>query len=327
MKFLDQAKIYIKAGNGGSGSASFRREKFVEYGGPDGGDGGNGGSIIVQSDRNLNTLIDFRYSQHFKAKHGKPGSKRNKTGANGEDLILKVPLGTQLYEEDNNTLIYDFTKNKEKYLVASGGKGGLGNVRFKSSTNRAPRKKTNGKQGEEFWIWLQLKVIADIGIIGKPNAGKSSLLAALTRAKPKIADYPFTTINPNLGVSYYGGKEVTLADIPGLVEGAHKGIGLGDKFLRHIERCKILLHLIDLSEDNLLNTYKKIKLELSNYDKNLIEKKEIIFFNKSDLLEDNEINKKLMEFKKKIKTKYEIISVYSNEDIQRMKKILIKYAN
>ena len=327
MKFLDQAKIYIKAGNGGSGSASFRREKFVEYGGPDGGDGGNGGSIIVQSDRNLNTLIDFRYAQHFKAQHGKPGSKRNKTGANGEDLILKVPLGTQLYEEDNNTLIYDFTKNKEKYLVASGGKGGLGNVRFKSSTNRAPRKKTNGKLGEEFWIWLQLKVIADIGIIGKPNAGKSSLLAALTRAKPKIANYPFTTINPNLGVSYYGGKEITLADIPGLVEGAHKGVGLGDKFLRHIERCKILLHLIDLSESNLLNSYKKIKLELSNYDKDLIKKKEIIFFNKSDLLENNEINEKLKEFKKKIKTKYEIVSVYSNKDIQRMKKLLVKYAN
>ncbi len=327
MKFLDQAKIYIKAGNGGSGSASFRREKFVEFGGPDGGDGGDGGSIIVQSDRNLNTLIDFRYAQHFKAQHGKPGSKRNKTGANGEDLILKVPLGTQLYEEDNNTLIYDFTKNKEKYLVASGGKGGLGNVRFKSSTNRAPRKKTNGKLGEEFWIWLQLKVIADIGIIGKPNAGKSSLLAALTRAKPKIANYPFTTINPNLGVSYYGGKEITLADIPGLVEGAHKGVGLGDKFLRHIERCKILLHLIDLSESNLLNSYKKIKLELSNYDKDLIKKKEIIFFNKSDLLENNEINEKLKEFKKKIKTKYEIVSVYSNKDIQRMKKLLVKYAN
>ena len=327
MKFLDQAKIYIKAGNGGSGSASFRREKFVEYGGPDGGDGGDGGSIIVQSDRNLNTLIDFRYAQHFKAQHGKPGSKRNKTGANGEDLILKVPLGTQLYEEDNNTLIYDFTKNKEKYLVASGGKGGLGNVRFKSSTNRAPRKKTNGKLGEEFWIWLQLKVIADIGIIGKPNAGKSSLLAALTRAKPKIANYPFTTINPNLGVSYYGGKEITLADIPGLVEGAHKGVGLGDKFLRHIERCKILLHLIDLSDSNLLNSYKKIKLELSNYDKDLIKKKEIILFNKSDLLENNEINEKLKEFKKKIKTKYEIISVYSNKDIQKIKKLLIKYAN
>ena len=327
MKFLDQAKIYIKAGNGGSGSASFRREKFVEYGGPDGGDGGDGGSIIVQSDRNLNTLIDFRYAQHFKAQHGKPGSKRNKTGANGEDLILKVPLGTQLYEEDNNTLIYDFTKNKEKYLVASGGKGGLGNVRFKSSTNRAPRKKTNGKLGEEFWIWLQLKVIADIGIIGKPNAGKSSLLAALTRAKPKIANYPFTTINPNLGVSYYGGKEITLADIPGLVEGAHKGVGLGDKFLRHIERCKILLHLIDLSEDDLLNSYKKIKSELSNYDKDLIKKKEIIFFNKSDLLDENEINEKLKEFKKKIKTKYEIVSVYSSKDLQKIKKLLIKYAN
>ena len=327
MKFLDQAKIYIKAGNGGSGSASFRREKFVEYGGPDGGDGGDGGSIIFQSDRNLNTLIDFRYAQHFKAQHGKPGSKRNKTGANGENLILKVPLGTQVFEEDNNTLIYDFTKNKEKYLVASGGKGGLGNVRFKSSTNRAPRKKTNGKLGEEFWIWLQLKIIADIGIIGKPNAGKSSLLAALTRAKPKIANYPFTTINPNLGVSYYGGKEITLADIPGLVEGAHKGVGLGDKFLRHIERCKILLHLIDLSEDNLFNSYKKIKLELSSYDKNLIKKKEIIFFNKSDLLEDDEINEKLKDFKKKNKSKYEIVSVYSSKDIQKIKKLLIKHAN
>ena len=327
MKFLDQAKIYIKAGNGGSGSASFRREKFVEYGGPDGGDGGDGGSIIVQSDRNLNTLIDFRYAQHFKAQHGKPGSKRNKTGANGEDLILKVPMGTQIYEEDNNTLIYDFTKNKEKYLVASGGKGGLGNVRFKSSTNRAPRKKTNGKLGEEFWIWFQLKVIADIGIIGKPNAGKSSLLAALTRAKPKIANYPFTTINPNLGVSYFRGKEITLADIPGLVEGAHKGVGLGDKFLRHIERCKILLHVIDLSENDLLNTYKKIKLELSNYDKSLTRKKEIIFFNKSDLLQDREVSEKLKEFKKKITSKYEIVSVYSNKDIQKIKKILIKYAN
>ena len=327
MKFLDQAKIYIKAGNGGSGSASFRREKFIEYGGPDGGDGGDGGSVIVQSDRNLNTLIDFRYAQHFKAQHGKPGSKRNRTGANGEDLILKVPMGTQIYEEDNNTLIYDFTKNKEKYLVASGGKGGLGNVRFKSSTNRAPKKKTNGKLGEEFWIWLQLKVIADIGIIGKPNAGKSSLLAALTRAKPKIANYPFTTINPNLGVSYYGGKEITLADIPGLVEGAHKGVGLGDKFLRHIERCKILLHLIDLSEADLLNSYKKIKSELSNYDKDLIKKKEIIFFNKSDLLDENEINEKLKEFKKKIKTKYEVVSVYSNKDLQKIKKLLIKYAN
>ncbi len=327
MKFLDQAKIYIKAGNGGSGSASFRREKFIEFGGPDGGDGGNGGSVIIESDRNLNTLIDFRYAQHFKAQHGKHGSKRNRTGANGEDLILKVPVGTQIYEEDNNTLIFDFTKNKEKYLVASGGKGGLGNVRFKSSTNRAPKKKTNGKLGEEFWIWLQLKVIADIGIIGKPNAGKSSLLAALTRAKPKIASYPFTTINPNLGVAYYNGKEITLADIPGLVEGAHKGVGLGDKFLRHIERCKILLHLIDLTEENLENTYKKIRKELSSYDKKMSLKKEIIFFNKSDLLETKDIEEKLIKFKKITKTNYEIISVFSQKDIKKIKKILIKHAS
>ena len=327
MKFLDQAKIYIKAGNGGSGSASFRREKFIEFGGPDGGDGGDGGSVIIESDRNLNTLIDFRYAQHFKAQHGKNGSKRNRTGANGENLILNVPVGTQIYEEDNNTLIYDFTKNKERYLVASGGKGGLGNVRFKSSVNRAPKKKTNGKNGEEFWIWLQLKVIADIGIIGKPNAGKSSLLSALTRAKPKIANYPFTTLNPNLGVTYYDRKEVTLADIPGLVEGAHKGIGLGDKFLRHIERCKVLLHLIDLSENNLEKTYKEITKELSSYDKKLSKKKEIIFFNKSDLFDNDEIKKKLENFKKKINTKYEIISVFSSKDIQKTKKLLIKYAN
>ena len=327
MIFLAQVLVYIKAGDGGSGSASFRREKFIEYGGPDGGDGGNGGSIIIQSDRNLNTLIDFRYAQHFKAQHGKPGSKRNKTGANGEDLILKVPLGTQVLEEDNNTLVYDFTSNKEKYLVASGGKGGLGNVRFKSSTNRAPKKKTSGKLGEEFWIWLQLKVIADIGIIGKPNAGKSSLLAALTRAKPKIANYPFTTINPNLGVTYYSGKEVTLADIPGLVEGAHKGVGLGDKFLRHIERCKVLLHLIDLTENDLVDTYKKIKLELASYDKKLVDKKEIIFFNKSDLLDIKDIKKKLTDFNKKTKIKYEIVSIFSNKDIQKIKKILVKYAS
>ena len=327
MKFLDQAKIYIKAGNGGSGSASFRREKFIEFGGPDGGDGGDGGSIIIESERNLNTLIDFRYSQHFKASHGRPGSKRNRTGANGRDLILKVPVGTQVYEEDNNTLIYDFTKNRERYLVANGGKGGLGNLRFKSSTNRAPKKKTQGKLGEEFWIWLQLKVIAEIGIIGKPNAGKSSLLAALTRARPKIADYPFTTINPNLGVTSYNGKEVTLADIPGLVEGAHKGIGLGDKFLRHVERCKVLLHLIDLSETNLVNTYNQINRELLSYDKKLIKKKEIIFFNKSDLFENEEIRPKLDYFKNKVGIKFEVISVFSSKDMQKIKKKLIKYVN
>ncbi len=327
MKFLDQAKIYIKAGNGGSGSAHFRREKFVEYGGPDGGDGGDGGSIIIEADRNLNTLIDFRYAQHFRAEHGHAGSKRNKTGANGKDSTLRVPVGTQVYEEDNNTLIYDFTKNKEKYLVAAGGKRGLGNVRFKSSTNRAPKKKTSGKLGEEFWIWFQLKVIADIGIIGQPNAGKSSLLAALTKARPKIANYPFTTLNPNLGVTYYDGKEITLADIPGLVEGAHKGVGLGDKFLRHIERCKALLHVIDLTEENLADIYNKIKLELSAYDKSLVKKQEIIFFNKSDLLEKEDIDKKLKEFKNKIKKKYEVISVFSTKDIEKIKKILINNVN
>jgi GTP-binding protein len=273
MKFLDQAKIYIKAGNGGSGSASFRREKFVEYGGPDGGDGGDGGSVIFEAERNLNTLIDFRYAQHFKAENGHIGTKRKRTGGAGKDLVIKVPVGTQVYEEDNNTLIYDFTKNKEKYLVATGGNHGLGNVRFKSSTNRAPTKKTKGKLGEEFWVWLQLKVIADVGIIGMPNAGKSSLLAAITRARPKIANYPFTTLDPNLGVSYYDDKEVTLADVPGIIEGAHEGVGLGDKFLRHIERCKILLHLVDLSGEKLDENYLKIRNELSNYDKILTKNK------------------------------------------------------
>jgi len=327
MKFLDQAKIYIKAGNGGSGSAHFRREKFIEYGGPDGGDGGDGGSVIFESERNLNTLIDFRYSQHFKAEDGDAGTKRKRTGATGKDLIIKVPIGTQIYEEDNNTLIYDFTKNKERYLVANGGRHGLGNVRFKSSTNRAPTKKTKGKIGEEFWIWLQLKVIADIGIIGMPNAGKSSLLAAITKARPKVASYPFTTINPNLGVSYYDNREVTLADIPGLVEGAHKGVGLGDKFLRHIERCKILLHLIDLSEEDLLGNYVKIRNELVKYDKILEKKKEIIFFNKSDLIEKKKIDEKLKIFKNKIKCKFEVISVFSKKDLLKIKKILLKNAN
>ena len=327
MKFLDQAKIHIKAGNGGAGSASFRREKFIEFGGPDGGDGGNGGSIIFISDRNLNTLIDFRYAQHFKARHGNPGSKKNKTGANGKDLVIKVPIGTQIYEEDNNTLIYDFTKNKEKFLVATGGKGGLGNVRFKSSVNRAPRKKTEGKSGEDFWIWLQLKVIADIGIIGLPNAGKSSLLAALSRARPKIASYPFTTINPNLGVVYYDNKEITLADIPGLIEGAHKGVGLGDKFLRHVERCKALLHLIDITEENLVESYKKVRLELTAYDKSLSKKKEIILFNKTDLIDKIEVSKKINNFKNKMKKRCQAISLFTKQDINMIKKSLIKNVN
>ena len=234
MKFLDQVKIYIKAGNGGNGSPSFRREKFIEFGGPDGGDGGDGGSVILVSERNLNTLIDYRYQQHHKAERGGDGAGKNRTGKNGSNLILKVPIGTQVFEEDNKTLIYDFKKEKEEFVVANGGKGGLGNTRFKSSTNRAPRKFTKGNIGEEFTIWLQLKTIADVGIIGLPNAGKSSLLAAVTSAMPKIANYKFTTLNPNLGVMLYDDKEITLADIPGLIEGAHSGTGLGIKFLKHI---------------------------------------------------------------------------------------------
>jgi len=324
MKFLDQAKIYIKAGDGGAGSASFRREKYIEFGGPDGGDGGNGGSIILESEENLNTLIDFRYRQHFKAETGKSGSKKNKTGAGGKDLILKVPVGTQIYEEDNNTLIYDLTKNKERFVVATGGKGGLGNTRFKSSTNRTPRKKTDGKKGEEFWIWLQLKVIADVGIIGLPNAGKSSFLSKCTKAKPKIANYPFTTINPNLGVLNINHKEIVLADIPGLIEGSHKGIGLGDKFLRHIERCKTLIHLIDISEKDILGNYLKIKSELSKYDKKILKKTEIIIFNKLDLIDMDSITKKLENFRKKIKKNFEITSLLSGQNFEKIKKIIYK---
>ena len=324
MKFLDQAKIYIKAGDGGAGSASFRREKYIEFGGPDGGNGGNGGSVILESEGNLNTLIDFRYRLHFKAETGKSGSKKNKTGASGEDLILKVPVGTQIYEEDNNTLIYDLAKNKERFVVATGGKGGLGNTRFKSSTNRTPRQKTSGKKGEEFWIWLQLKVIADVGIIGLPNAGKSSFLSRCTRAKPKIANYPFTTINPNLGVLNINHKEIVLADIPGLIEGSHKGIGLGDRFLRHIERCKTLIHLIDISEKDILGNYLKIKSELSKYDKKILKKTEIIIFNKLDLIDMDSITEKLENFRKKIKKNFEITSLLSGQNFEKIKKIIYK---
>jgi len=323
MKFLDQAKIFIKAGNGGSGSASFRREKFIEFGGPDGGDGGKGGSIILSSDNNLNTLIDFRYQQHFKAERGQDGKGKNQTGKKGSDLILKVPTGTQVFEEDNNTLIFDFTKTGQTFIVASGGKGGLGNVRFKSSTNRAPRKITKGQLGEEFWIWLQLKTIADIGIVGMPNAGKSSLLAVLTRAKPKIANYQFTTINPNLGVTNYDDKELTLADIPGLIEGAHEGVGLGDKFLRHIERCKNILHLIDINQKNLIKCYLQVRKELKKYSNKLTKKKEIVVLNKTDLMDKEKISNKTNELKKIIKSKIYLISTIQKKGLEDLKKSLI----
>ncbi len=327
MKFLDQVKIYVKAGNGGSGSPSFRREKFVEFGGPDGGDGGKGGSVILISERNLNTLIDYRYQQHFKAERGKDGSGKNKTGKGGEDLYLKVPLGTQVFEEDNKTLIYDFKSQKEEFLVASGGKGGFGNTRFKSSTNRAPKKFTKGSQGEEFWIWLQLKTIADIGIIGLPNAGKSSLLASMTSANPKIANYKFTTINPNLGVASYDDKEFTLADIPGLIEGAHTGTGLGIKFLKHIERCKTLLHLIDITEDDLFISYNQVRKELSKYSKDLVKKKEIVVLNKTDLIDEEEKKEKIKKLKNKLKKNIFLMSTMDKKSVSDIKSKLVNYVS
>ena len=327
MKFLDQVKIFVKAGDGGSGSPSFRREKFIEFGGPDGGDGGKGGSVILKSERNLNTLIDYRYQQHFKAQRGEDGKGKKMTGKGGENLYLKVPIGTQVFEEDNKTLIYDFRKNNDEFVVASGGKGGFGNTKFKSSTNRAPKKFAKGIKGEEFWVWLQLKTIADIGIIGLPNAGKSSLLASMTSATPKIANYKFTTLNPNLGVAVYDDKEITLADIPGLIEGAHSGVGLGIKFLKHIERCKTLLHLIDINEEDLVSSYKQVRNELKNYGKELIKKKEIIVFNKIDLLQKKNIDKKVKDFEIKIKKKTFRMSTIQSKSVSNIKSELINYVS
>jgi len=327
MKFLDQVKIYIKAGNGGDGSPSFRREKFIEYGGPDGGDGGNGGSVILRAERNLNTLIDYRYQQHHKAKRGNNGSGQNRTGKSGDDLILKVPLGTQVFEEDNKTLIFDFTEIGEEFVAAAGGKGGLGNTRFKSSTNRAPRKFTKGTSGEEFTIWLQLKTIADVGIIGLPNAGKSSLLAAITNANPKIANYQFTTLNPNLGVASYDDKEVTIADIPGLIEGAHKGTGLGIKFLKHVERCKSLLHMIDITNDDIKKSYNQVKKELKKYSAKLSKKKELIVLNKIDLIDEKKVRDIVNDFKKNTKSEIITMSTLEKKTISKIKAKLISYAS
>ena len=327
MKFLDQVKIFVKAGDGGPGSASMRREKFVEFGGPDGGDGGKGASIILIAERNLNTLIDYRYTQHFKAEKGQNGMNKNKTGRNGKDLYLKVPIGTQILEEDNKTLLFDFKNEKEEFVVANGGKGGLGNTNFKSSTNRAPRKFTKGTLGEEFWIWLQLKTIADIGIIGLPNAGKSSLLAAITNANPKIANYKFTTLNPNLGVATYDNKEITLADIPGLIEGAHTGVGLGIKFLKHIERCKTLLHMIDITEENLEKSYNQIKEELGSYSKELLKKKEVIVLNKIDLLDKKTVEEIIKNFSKNKKCEVITLSTFNKDSVTKIKAKLLNYAS
>jgi GTP-binding protein len=327
MKFLDQVKIYIKAGNGGHGSPSFRREKFIEFGGPNGGDGGKGGSVILKSERNLNTLIDYRFQQHHKAERGENGTGQNRTGRGGEDLFLKVPVGTQVFEEDNKTLIYDFNKEGEEFVAANGGEGGLGNTRFKSSTNRAPKKFTKGVFGEEYVIWLQLKTIADVGIVGLPNAGKSSLLGAITNATPKIANYKFTTLNPNLGVATYDDKEITLADIPGLVEGAHEGIGLGIQFLKHIERCKTLMHLIDITNEDLENTYQQVKNELGSYSKELLNKKEIIVLNKTDLLDGDTVKEIVKNFSKNKSSEVVTLSTIEKDSVSKIKTKLLSYVS
>ncbi|MFV0368868.1 MAG: GTPase ObgE [Hyphomicrobiaceae bacterium] len=287
MKFLDQAKIYIKAGNGGHGSVSFRREKFIEYGGPDGGDGGKGGDVFAECVPNLNTLIDYRYQQHFKAKSGTPGMGKNRSGPNGADAVIKVPPGTEIYAEDNETLLADLQEPGQRVTLAKGGNGGFGNAHFKSSTNQAPRHANPGLSGEELTVWLRLKLIADAGLVGLPNAGKSTFLATVTAAKPKIADYPFTTLHPNLGVVRAGDLDFVLADIPGLIEGAHDGAGLGTRFLGHVERCRVLLHLVDGTSEDVGAAYHTVRAELEAYGHGLADKEEIVALAKIDALDED----------------------------------------
>ncbi len=286
MKFLDEAKIYLRSGDGGAGCVSFRREKFIEFGGPDGGDGGRGGDVVFEAVPGLNTLIDFRYRQHFRAKKGGHGMGANRTGASGADLVIQVPAGTQILAEDKETVLADLTRPGERVVLAKGGQGGRGNVRFKSSVNQAPRRADPGGEGEELWVWLRLKLIADAGLVGLPNAGKSTFLAAVSQARPKIADYPFTTLAPNLGVVTLDGESFVLADIPGLIEGAHEGAGLGVRFLGHIERCVVLLHLVDGTEDDPVAAWRTVRAELESYGHELAEKTEILALNKCDALDD-----------------------------------------
>ena len=284
MKFLDQQKVFIKSGDGGAGCVGFRREKYIEFGGPDGGDGGRGGDVVAECVANLNTLIDFRYQQHFKAKRGSHGMGKNRSGKSGADQILKVPIGTQIIDENNDQIIADLTESGQKFVLAVGGDGGFGNAHYKSPTNQAPRKAGDGFPGQEKWLWLRLKLIADAGLIGLPNAGKSTFLATVTRARPKIADYPFTTLHPNLGVGLVDNEEVVIADIPGLIEGAHEGAGLGDRFLGHVERCGVLLHLVDGTENNPAYNYRTVRRELDAYGGGLPEKRELVALNKCDAL-------------------------------------------
>ncbi|CDN56253.1 GTP-binding protein obg [Neorhizobium galegae bv. officinalis bv. officinalis str. HAMBI 1141] len=298
MKFLDEAKVYIRSGDGGAGAVSFRREKFVEFGGPDGGDGGRGGDVWVEAVNGLNTLIDFRFQQHFKGQTGTHGMGRNRTGANGGEVTLKVPVGTQIFEEDNETLIIDLTREGQRFRLAKGGNGGFGNTHFKSATNQAPNWANPGLEGEEKTIWLRLKLIADAGLVGMPNAGKSTFLASVTRARPKIANYPFTTLHPNLGVATIDAREFILADIPGLIEGAHEGVGIGDRFLGHVERTRVLLHLVSSVEEKVGKAYKTVKHELEAYGGGLIDKPVIVALSQIDVLDDKELKKKAKELEK-----------------------------
>jgi GTP-binding protein len=303
MQFLDEAKIFASGGDGGAGCLSFRREKYIEFGGPDGGDGGRGGSVIAVAVPGLNTLIDYRYRQHFKAKNGRPGEGANRTGANAEDIIMEVPAGTVILAEDKETVLADLAHPGDRYVVVKGGDGGFGNARYKSSTNRAPRRADPGWPATECWIWLRLKVLADVGLVGLPNAGKSTLLAAASRARPKIADYPFTTLSPQLGVVYIDEAEFVMADIPGLIEGAHEGVGLGTRFLGHVERCGVLLHMIDGTGENVAKTYRTVRRELAEYGAGLAEKPELVVLNKCDAISDEDATQKVRALARAAKCK------------------------
>ena len=316
MKFLDQAKIYVFSGAGGNGCIGFRREKFIEFGGPNGGDGGKGGDIWIECVANLNTLIDYRYQQHFKAKTGQGGMGQNRSGANGDDCTIKVPPGTEIFAEDGETLLGDLTVPGQRLLIAKGGNGGFGNAHFKSATNQAPTHANPGLPGEELTIWLRLKLIADAGLVGLPNAGKSTFLAAVSAAKPKIADYPFTTLHPNLGVVRTGDKEFVLADIPGLIEGAHEGAGLGDQFLGHVERCRVLLHLVDATEEDVGTAYKTVRRELKAYSEELHKKKEIVALSKADALASDTLKEKFAELKKASRKTPLVLSAVSGAGIK-----------
>ena len=323
MKFLDEAKVYVRSGDGGNGCVSFRREKFIEYGGPDGGDGGRGGDVVLECVGGLNTLIDYRYQQHFKAAKGVNGAGRNRTGANGKDAVLKVPAGTQVFDEDGETLLADLTEIGERAVLFEGGNGGFGNEHFKSSTNRSPRRANPGQPGVERRIQLRLKLIADAGIVGLPNAGKSTFLATVSAAKPKIAGYPFTTLHPQLGVVRVDAREFVLADIPGLIEGAHEGAGLGDRFLGHVERCGALLHLIDATEEDVVGAWKTVRAELAAYGEGLAKKPELVALSKSDALTKKTLAEKKAKLKRAIKREPLVLSAHSGEGVKEALRALL----